>query len=252
MLVRKVTDQMGRPIELPMEPQRIISLVPSQTELLYDLGLGDRIVGQTLFCIHPRENFKHATKIGGTKKLKIEKIEALQADLIIGNKEENDREQIELLSTKFPVWMSDIKTPEDALQMISSIGQITNTKAQAEEIIAGLQAIYRRLSAQTSNTASTIYLIWKNPWMAAGDDTYIHHMLQICGYQNLIQGRYPEINFEEIQRLQPDSILLSSEPYPFKQTHLDEFKHILPNTEVKLVDGEFYSWYGSRLLHLVG
>lgn len=250
MYLRVVTDQMGRMVKIHSAPKRIVSLVPSQTELLYDLGLVEEVVGQTLFCIHPAAHFKTACKIGGTKKLRIDKIRALQPDLIIGNKEENDREQIEILAAEFPVWMSDIVRPQDALEMVEKLGDITGKVDRAKEITEKLRTIYSGLNNHARRDKKTLYLIWKDPWMAAGNETYIHHMLEICGFENCMKGRYPELMDDELKRLDPEVILLSSEPYPFKEKHLVQLKSMLPKAEIKLVDGEFFSWYGSRLIHL--
>lgn len=242
------TDQMKRSIHIPAYPQRIVSLVPSQTELLVDLGLEDRIVGVTKFCVHPQGLKKQKTIIGGTKNFHLDKIEAIQPDLIIGNKEENYQEGIALLEKKYPVWMSDIYTLEDALEMMKGVGEITGTVAQADNLINEISQDMASLAAQNKGTA--VYLIWKDPLMAAGTQTFIHDMLGRAGFTNLVQeSRYPELSMEDLKTLSPDFLLLSSEPFPFKQKHIDEFAAQLPQTQVQLVDGEMFSWYGSRLRH---
>ncbi len=239
-------------MEIPFPPMRIVSLVPSQTELLYDLGLGDRVVGITKFCIHPEEWRKQKTIIGGTKSYHFDKIELLKPDLIIGNKEENDQEQIELLQERYPVWMSDIFNLDDALRMIASIGELTNTSQKAMAL--GI-TIKKGFSALPSNAEPkrTAYFIWRKPYMVAGGNTFIDNMLQRSGLINVFQnkGRYPVIDLEDIKHKNPEVILLSSEPYPFKNKHLEEIKEVCPNTEVLLVDGELFSWYGSRLIKSV-
>ena len=241
------TDQMNRTIDIPESPQRIVSLVPSQTELLVDLGLEDRIVGVTKFCVHPQGLKKQKTIVGGTKNFHLDKIEALQPDLIIGNKEENYQEGIESLAEKYPVWMSDIYTLEDALQMMHGIGKITRTAVQAEKLIHEINQDMTSLSQQNKGTA--VYMIWKDPVMTVGPQTFIDEMLSKAGFTNLITDpRYPEISMKALQDLSPDFLLLSSEPYPFKQEHVEEFSSFLPNTKVQRVDGEMFSWYGSRLL----
>lgn len=239
-------DQMNRRIEIPKQPQRIISLVPSQTELLVDLGLEDRIVGVTKFCVHPKGLKKQKTIIGGTKNFHLDKIDALQPDLIIGNKEENYQEGIALLEKKYPVWMSDIYTLDDALEMMQGIGEITGTTVQADNLIHEISQDMAALNLQNKGTA--VYLIWKDPIMAVGPNTFIHDMLGRAGFTNLVkEPRYPEISLEELKSLSPDFLLLSSEPFPFKQKHIDEFAAHLPQTYVQLLDGEMFSWYGSRL-----
>ncbi len=240
------TDQMGRSVVLKNAPQRIVSLVPSQTELLWDLGLGDRIAGITRFCIHPEILFRKAPRIGGTKQLHFDKIRALQPDLIIGNKEENERSQIELLEKEFPVWMSDINTLHEALTMIREVGKLTDTVVKAQQLAEGIAQNFTKL--KPGKPLRVVYLIWKKPWMAAGNDTFIHDMLQRCGFVNVVnESRYPVLEEAQLRALQPDLVLLSSEPYPFGEKHKDALRSIFPKATILLVDGEFFSWYGSRL-----
>ena len=243
------TDQMGRQITLPRLPQRIVSLVPSQTELLFDLGLEDHIVGVTKFCIHPKEKVKQKTIIGGTKNFKLEIIDELQPDLIIGNKEENYEEGIAQLQTRYPVWMSDIYTLEDALKMIEQVGKLTGAEDKAQELTQGIAAGFGKLQP-LQPAIPAAYFIWRNPYMAVGSNNFIDHMLLRCGFHNVFadQPRYPEISPEQLQTANPQLILLSSEPYPFQEKHFAEFREICPQAKVKVVDGEMFSWYGSRLL----
>ncbi len=234
-------------------PKRIISLVPSQTELLWDLGLRDELVGITKFCIHPKEMFQSKTRIGGTKKLDFEKIKALQPDLIIGNKEENEQAQIEELMKHYPVWMSDINTLNDAYKMITDIGSIVNKQNASEKIVLQIKSEFNSILNSKSkilNQKSTAYFIWKKPYMVASEDTFINEMMITCGFKNVFQNktRYPEVTLEELQQLQPEVILLSSEPYPFKEKHIKEFTTACPNAKIIIVDGELFSWYGSRLV----
>lgn len=244
-------DQMLQEVILNAPPRRIISLVPSQTELLFDLGLDEEVVGITKFCIHPESWFRKKTRIGGTKQFDFGKIETLQPDLIIGNKEENEEQQIRRLQKQYPVWMSDIKDLSGALEMIRSIGDLTNRSERASEICTSIANGFDELrtSLATVRSRKVAYLIWKDPYMAAGADTFIDAMLRNLQLENIFrQGRYPETTLTELQHLQPELMLLSSEPYPFKQKHLDEIQSALPDTRVLLVDGEMFSWYGSRLL----
>lgn len=243
-----VTDQLDNKIQFPFPPQRIVSLVPSQSELLFNLGLGYRVAGITKFCIHPEAWRKTKTIIGGTKKFDFDRIRSLQPDLIIGNKEENYQEGIETLSAQFPVWMSDIVSLADALDMIRKIGQLTNTSRASEKIAGDIELSFATISKLPS--LKTLYLIWKSPWMAAAPGTFIHEMMRLSGLENCFdeQTRYPELNTEQIKRLNPELILLSSEPYPFKETHKDELRKLCPKAKILLVDGEMFSWYGSRLL----
>ncbi|UII34842.1 helical backbone metal receptor [Fulvivirga ulvae] len=244
-------DQMGCEVTIPRNP-RIISLVPSQTELLFDLGLNEQIIGVTKFCVHPSSLVKEKIKIGGTKKFNFAKIDNLQPDLIIGNKEENYKEGIEKLREKYPVWMSDIATFEDALEMIVSLGKITGTESKAVEIQGRIVDGFRELKKQTPK--KVLYFIWQNPYIVVGGNTFINEMIVKLGLRNLAAGldRYPELTWDEIASLQPDLILLSSEPFPFKDKHINKFQSICPSAEIRIVDGEMFSWYGSRLIEAVG
>jgi ABC-type Fe3+-hydroxamate transport system substrate-binding protein len=247
------TDQLGRTISLREKPTRIISLVPSQTELLYDLGLDEEVVGITKFCVHPKEWFQSKTRVGGTKKIDFEKIKSLQPDLIIGNKEENEEEQIRELMKHYLVWMSDIKTLEDALDMINRIGELVVKKDKALELIRDIKINFQSLLPY-SLFPSTAYLIWREPIMTVGTDTFIHDMLKRCGFKNVFtdKKRYPEVSEKELQDANPNLILLSSEPYPFKEKHIAAFQSLCPDAKVMTVDGEMFSWYGSRLLKAPG
>jgi ABC-type Fe3+-hydroxamate transport system substrate-binding protein len=243
------TDQLGRTIELPTIPSRIISLVPSQTELLSRLALDEQVVGITKFCIHPDSWFRSKPRIGGTKAIDATRIDALQPDLIIANKEENDKQQVEALAARYPVWVSDVKTLSDALTMIRSVGTLTGKEAEARDLANEIDARFQTLTIPPK-TIPAAYLIWYRPWMAAGRDTFIHQMLRYCGFDNALADldRYPEINLNTLTGIPDLTILLSSEPYPFRQHHIDEIKQTLPHAKVLLVDGELFSWYGSRLL----
>lgn len=245
------TDQTNRTITLAGVPKRIVSVVPSQSELLWDLGLRDELIGITKFCIHPNEMFTTVERVGGTKKLNIEKIKGLNPDIIIANKEENERSDIEELQKYFPVWISDIKNLSDSMAMIRMLGEVLDKKANADRILDRIEVQFSKLK-EYSSTKRTAYFIWKNPLMLAGRDTFINDMLKRCGFENCLdneKSRYPEVTEEELKGLNPELVLLSSEPYPFSEKHIVEFKALLPGAEVKIVDGELFSWYGSRLIH---
>lgn len=251
------TDQLGRTVELPATPRSIVSLVPSITELLYTLQLDERVTGITKFCIHPETWFRQKTRVGGTKTIKTNVIQQLQPDLIIANKEENVKAQIEELAQKYPVWISDVNNLTDALEMIEQIGTITGTLPGANRLISQLNTAFTKLqtpsnkviTAGTNYKPKTGYLIWRNPYMTIGSDTFIHDMLARCGFQNIFghSTRYPAVDIWQLSHC--DLLLLSSEPFPFQQKHIDELQPHLPNTKIILVDGEMFSWYGSRLLH---
>ncbi len=248
------TDQMQRTIALDAFPKRIVSLVPSQTELLYDLGLEEEVIGITKFCIHPESWFRTKKRIGGTKQINRESIDALKPDLIIGNKEENERTQIEALAEAYPVWMSDIETLDDALDMMRSIGTITNREAKAKLFADEIKNRFQQIESLKNQFSAkrTAYFIWRNPWMAAGNNTFINHLLLRCNFENVFTNeasRYPEITDEMLRAANPELVLLSSEPYPFKEKHINELQTLLPQAKIELVDGELFSWYGTRLLH---
>lgn len=243
-------DQMGNIIKLETyPPKRIISLVPSQTELLHYFGLDEEVIGITKFCVHPQFWFRNKTGIGGTKNINIEKIKLLEPDLIIANKEENVKEQIEELHQIAPVWVSDVNNFEDALKMIKSIGELVAKEKQAEKLIAAIETAFSKLQV-TNYKIQTAYLIWRDPYMTVGGDTFINDILRKCELQNVFENekRYPAITLETIKERGTKLILLSSEPYPFKEKHVEEIKLQIPNAKVLMVDGEMFSWYGSRML----
>ncbi|MEJ7740969.1 MAG: helical backbone metal receptor [Chitinophagaceae bacterium] len=246
------TDQTGFTIELRKPPERIISLVPSQTELLSFLGLNKEVAGITKFCVHPSAWFIGKQKIGGTKTVNINIVSRLQPDLIIANKEENTKEDVETLRALCPVWVSDIHTLTDALEMVKNLGEITNRPEKAGLLMSNIESAFEVLSQKyISANQATAYLIWRNPYMAAGGQTFIHDMMNTCGFKNIFenQGRYPVVTTEEIRKAGCELLLLSSEPFPFKQKHIDELQQVLPDAQIMLVDGEMFSWYGSRLIH---
>jgi ABC-type Fe3+-hydroxamate transport system substrate-binding protein len=242
-------DQTGRPVSIKLQPSRIISLVPSQTELLHDLGLNEEVVGITRFCIRPAEWFHTKRRVGGTKQLHLDLIGELQPDLIIANKEENEKTQIEVLAKKFPVWISNINNLKDACKMISEIGIITDTTKKASTLVEQVRKNFSSLLME-GPAPTAAYFIWRNPYMVAGGNTFINAMMEAAGFENIFkdESRYPEIHLEELKIKNPELILLSSEPYPFQQKHLDELQLLLPHARIILVDGEMFSWYGSRLL----
>ena len=246
-----VQDQLGRQVILKAVPQRIVSLVPSITELLCDLGLESQLVGCTKFCIHPAHLRKRIKVVGGTKSVHLDRIEALQPDLIIANKEENSKEEVDQLIEAYPVWVSKVKTIEDSFELIEHLGKICDCRQEAERLSERLRKSLfvddKKLSPK-----KVAYLIWKSPYMTVGGDTYIHNMLELHNFQNVFAERlrYPQVSIEEIKKQEPDLVFLSSEPFPFKKDHLREIQLLLPQSKVVMVDGEYFSWYGSRQLYL--
>lgn len=238
-------DQLGNTVCLSKYPQRIISLVPSLTELLFDLGLDNEVVGVTLHCLFPEHKVASRVKIGGIKQFDFHAIDNLKPDLLIGNKEENYKEGILRLQDKYPVWMSDIVTIDDALRMIKGVGAIVNRTKHADQLIK--EIIVELDTLPIFLPIKVAYLIWNNPYMVAAGGTFINEMLHICGFINIFDHkcRYPQIDMDELT--DADVILLSSEPYSFTAKDIDPFRRRFPHHKVLLVDGMMFSWYGSRL-----
>ncbi len=248
--LQTITDMMGRTFSVSEIPQRIISVVPSQTELLYELGLDEEVVGITKFCIHPDDWFETKTRVGGTKNLNINSIIDLKPDLVIANKEENTQSELEELSKHVPVWISDIRNLDDALNMITQLGEILSREEESAQIISKITQSFGMLEP-IQIPKKAVYLIWRDPYMAVNSDTFIHDMLRRCGLINLSadsSDRYPTLSPEQLFAMNPDLVLLSSEPFPFAEKHAEELSRLLPKARIGLVDGEAFSWYGSRLI----
>lgn len=228
-------------------PRRIISTVPSQTELLSYFGFEQEVIGITLFCVHPQKWFKTKTRVGGTKKLNLQKIIDLKPDFILANKEENVKEQIEELAEHFPVYVTDVCHLQDAYNMMEEVGEILKVEEKASQLIKLIQTKFQTISKSHQRVG---YFIWKNPYMTIGADTFISDVLLKAGFVNIFQNqnRYPEVTISEVAKQEPDLLFLSSEPYPFKENDVEELKDQL-HCPIRLVDGELFSWYGSRLLH---
>lgn len=259
----KILDQTGYELNLDLlnsvskNELRIVSVVPSQTELLVDLGLKNQIVGLTKFCIEPQDLvesnqkwFELKTKIGGTKNIDIEKVRNLNPHIIFANKEENDKGQIEALRSEFMVYTSDVFDLESALEMIDHIGLFTHSVDEAKSISSQINTNFSQLHHFDVAKKSAAYFIWKNPYMTVGGDTFIHQMIEAAGFINVTstKKRYPVIEIDEIKELNPEVILLSSEPFPFKEKHIIEFQEMLPKARIYIVDGQKFSWYGSHLI----
>lgn len=245
-----LTDQIGQELSFETVPQRIVSLVPSQTELLDHLRLRENIIGLTKFCVHPHGLKQEKIIVGGTKSVHFDRIEALKPDIILCNKEENTKEMVERLRNIAPVHISDVRTLEDNYALISQYGLIFNRKEEADQCNLQIQKEAVELAAIVRGKPSIRvgYFIWKDPYMVAGSDTFIDRMLAHIGLENVFQkniGRYPEVQLETLKDI--DAILLSSEPFPFAEQHRIEIEKItgIPTT---LVDGEYFSWYGNRMI----
>lgn len=252
--MKTFVDQLGTSHFFETSPKRIVSLVPSITELLYDLGLEEELVGITKFCVHPF-HFKSTKKIvGGTKKVHFEKNRLLQPDIVIANKEENTKEIVAELSKICPVWVTDIVTLEDNLKMITDFGQLFNKRTEAQKWIDKINFAHRDFLdfIKDKPVQKVAYFIWANPYMVAGNNTFINEMLKINNFQNIYENReerYPEVIIQKM-RIQgdPDLVLLSSEPFPFSDEHAFELGRFTHHAKTIFVDGELFSWYGSRLV----
>ncbi|MDY8134161.1 helical backbone metal receptor [Aquimarina sp. 2201CG5-10] len=245
-------DQLNRRLKLPGIPKRIISLVPSQTELLVDLGLSDHIVGITKFCVHPDSIRREKKNVGGTKNVHYDRIRELSPEIILCNKEENTKEIVETLEKEYPVHVSDIFTIEDSLEMIQQYGKILGCIKESEIIASRIKSELNSFLdfIKDKPQKRVAYFIWRKPWMTVGTNTFIDHLLKINGFINVFgaQERYPEISEDELSTIKDiDLILLSSEPFPFAEKHIEEINDINPDVKTILVDGEYFSWYGSRL-----
>ncbi len=237
-------DQLGSVISIPRNPERIISLVPSITEFLYALGMEERVVGITKFCIYPELWFQTKTRVGGTKTPDFHKIKALSPDLIIGNKEENQEDDINRLRELAPVYMSDVNSIEDMYEMIRDLATILGVEAEGPRWVEQWKAYLNR-NSHKGQGKKALYVIWKDPIMVVGKNTYIDSYLTAIGYENCVkEARYPV--WSENAAYNPEVVLLSTEPYPFKESDFEYFKTLFPNAEVALISGEECSWYGVR------
>ncbi|NML56306.1 ABC transporter substrate-binding protein [Chryseobacterium cheonjiense] len=225
---------------------KVVSLVPSITEALFDLGLTENeVIGRTKFCIHPSEKVKNVSVIGGTKNINIDKIKALQPDLILANKEENVKEQVETLMDDFKVIVTNVENIEDNYYLLKTLGKLFNKKEKAQCFNLKIYEILNETKIQSSVKAA--YLIWKNPYMTIGSDTFIHKIMDEIGFENIFKDRkrYPEITVEDLSDV--EVIMLSSEPFPFKEKHIEELKAFYPDKKIMIVDGEAFSWYGTHI-----
>ena len=247
-------DVLGRVVRLPATPTRIVSLVPSLTELLFDLGLDEEVVGLTRFCVRPPGWKARKTRVGGTKQVDLGRVAALAPDLVLANREENTREDVEALSEIAPVYVTDVATVEQALDMIRGVGALCDRAERAAALAGEIEAGFAELGAELAARGSApraAYLIWRRPYMTVGGDTFISDVMIRAGLINAFgeRTRYPEVDVAELAAAELDLLMLSSEPFPFKETHAAELAGAVPGPRVLLVDGELFSWYGSRLRH---
>lgn len=237
-----------------VQHSRLISLCPSLTELVFDLGRGGDLVGRTKFCVHPEGKVERVESVGGTKNPKIERIVALAPDLVLLNEEENRREDAEALGAAGVRCLNSFpKNVAEAAMMVREIGAALDRSAEAERIAGDIEARAARVRAKAEKLPAVryAYLIWRNPWMVAAGDTFVTAMLGLAGGENVFSRhptRYPEVTLGELAAADPAAMLLSSEPFPFKQKHADELATLtgIPRDRMHLVDGQYLTWHGSR------
>lgn len=250
--MRTVTDHLGREVTFSYPPKKIISFAPAITDTMFHLGLDREVVGRTRFCIYPKGKVEKAVNVGGTKDYKIERVKNLEPDLIIVEKEENTREMVEELEKYYPVYCFEVQNVNDALQMITDLGDITDRKDRAltlrQKIIEAFDTLPKLFSGKRA-----AYVIWQNPYMVVGKNTYINSVLETIGLTNPFtekEGRYPEVTEEDFRNAQLDYIFLATEPYPFRDEHVKQFNEIKPEANTQLIDGEMF-WYGVKMLEAV-
>lgn len=249
---RRVRDALGNELLIDAPPQRIVSLVPSQTELLFDLGVGEQVVGVTKFCVHPDEARAGRRRVGGTKTPALARIRALEPDFVLANREENRAEDIAAIGEFAPVYVTDVNSLPQALAMTRAVGFALGAEARAARIAADIESAFAGLPKLGGRRCA--YLIWREPWMAAGGGTFIGDLAQRLGLVNVFEDlpRYPEVTPDALAAAAPDVVLLSSEPYPFKRVHAADLAAALPQARIVPVDGEMFCWPGSRLLAAAG
>lgn len=251
ILSGRIADALGT-VHPPATPDaRIVSLVPSITELLCELGLHEQLVGRTGFCIHPRDTLRKIPKVGGTKDVKLEMIRALAPTHVIVNIDENRRETVDALSAFVPhIVVTHPCTPHDNHHLYRLLGAIFDREVMAARLSAELAAAIEHTRSQSFPAERVLYLIWREPWMTVSRETYVSAMLAYAGWQTLpvdCELRYPSFEWDAPWLTGVDRVLLSSEPYCFRDRHLEEVA-ALSRRPVTLIDGEMVSWYGSRAI----
>ncbi len=243
-----LSDSLGRPLTIPDNPARIISLCPSQTETLFALDLEGRVVGRTRYCIHPADKVASIPVVGGTKKVDIDVVSTLAPDLIVAEKEENTREDVEKLSQIAPVYVTKNESFEEALDSIRRLGAITGKNVEAEGLVQDIVKAWAAVP-KARRPVQVLYLIWRKPYMAAGRPTFIDAIMTRLGWENVaasLPGRYPTL--EDPSVINPEIVLLCSEPYPYKAQHIPEIQSLWPQAHVERVRGDYFAWYGVRMI----
>lgn len=243
-------------------PERIVSLVPSWTEALFELGLGSRVVGVTEYCVHPARDLAHVPSVGGTKNPDLDRIAGLRPDLIIANREENKRQDVERLRARgIEVWVTDARTVAAGARELRELARLGATDAAVRAVVDPVvRAVESATESRSSRTDRTRVFcpIWKNPWMAVGGDTYANDLLALCGGDNVFADfedrsgrRYPIVGEADIEAAAPEVILLPDEPYTFGPRDVDELRALaVPaarSARIHMIDGTWVSWYGPRI-----
>ena len=247
---RSLVDGVGRPVTLPAPPARIVSLVPSTTETLAALGVRDRVVGCTRYCVHPRPWVEDVPRVGGTKNPDLEAIAALRPDLIVANQEENKPEHFDDLAALAPLWVAYPRTVDEALADLRGLAALVGAEEAGAEAGARIEAAREAARRRAAPGFRYAYMIWHQPWMTVNGDTFIDAMLREVGGANAFGAhpeRYPQVTLDDLAAADPDVVLLSSEPFPFAERHRDELGPLAPRA--RLVDGEACSWHGVRMAH---
>jgi ABC-type Fe3+-hydroxamate transport system substrate-binding protein len=249
-----VTVSPGYP--LPMPPERIVSLVPSLTEALFAFGVGERVVGRTRYCLWPPRGVGRVAKVGGTKKVDVQRVLSLEPDLIVAVREENSREDVEgLMGAGVEVFVGAPETVEDATTMLRELAERVGASGElAGAVLGPIERVYGRLRAEQPADPRRVFVpIWRDPYMSVGSDTYVHDVLKTCGGENVCgdRTRYPIVKLEEVEEMAPEVVLLPDEPYPFSAEDLPEFYGLdVPaarSDRIHLVDGKLLTWYGPRM-----
>jgi ABC-type Fe3+-hydroxamate transport system substrate-binding protein len=239
------------------EARRIVSLVPSLSEALFALGLGARVVGVTEWCVHPREEVARLPKVGGTKTPDLAAICALQPDLVIANREENRRRDVERLEAAgIPVWVTYPRSVREGAELLRELAGLGASPERTQAVVEPVLEAVTRAEARPPGPGPRVFCpIWRNPWMTVGADTYAHDLIRLCGGENVFaergDRRYPRVSEEEILAAAPEVVLLPDEPYRFDDHDAAELRHweipAARDRRIHLIDGTLVSWYGPRI-----
>ncbi|MBW7925144.1 MAG: ABC transporter substrate-binding protein [Burkholderiaceae bacterium] len=233
---------------------RIVSLVPSLTELLCQLGLREQLVGRTGFCIHPRDALRDVPRVGGTKDVDIERVRALAPTHVVVNVDENEKPVVDRIAELGPeIVVTHPITVDDNLALIESFGERFDVHAVAQRIADRQREAVHRVGTRRFAPVDVLYLIWKDPWMSIGRETFIAHMLAAVGLRSVVteaQPRYPQVDDPSIDARGACVVLLSSEPYRFLERHRLALQRASARSTPMFatIDGEMTSWYGTRAI----